>query len=251
MSPELKRYVVVTCAILYREVCHCVAKSKNIVDIVVHEKGLHDLQSTKMTGILQETIDKIDHSKYDAILLCYGLCNNGLTNLHAPITMVLPRAHDCIALLLGSRKIYDEYFFDNPGTYFNSSGWLERNISTVDDEETIPQQLGMDKSYESFVEEYGEENAEYLHSILGNWLSNYKKVAFINNGMGDVEGNRLASQAFAKERDWEYEEVPGSICLIEQLINGSMSSWDENDFLIIPPGKKIAATHDESIVTCL
>ncbi|MFV1980286.1 MAG: DUF1638 domain-containing protein [Rhodothermia bacterium] len=33
---------------------------------------------------------------------------------------VLPRAHDCITLLMGSRTRYLEYFKAHPGTYFRS-----------------------------------------------------------------------------------------------------------------------------------
>ena len=239
----VNRYIVITCAILHREICHCVAKSKNIVDIILQEKGLHDLQSEKMSGILQEVIDNIDCSRYDALLLGYGLCNNGLVNLHAPIPMVLPRAHDCITLLMGTKESYDKYFAENPGTYFKSSGWLERNFSERED--SIAQQLGMYKSYEGLVEEFGEDNADYLQSILGNWMSNYKKLAFINNGIGNVEGNRMTSQAYAEEKNWEYEEVQGDNRLIEKLIDGD---WDEQEFLVVPPGSKIVASHDGGVV---
>jgi hypothetical protein len=38
----------------------------------------------------------------------YGLCNLALTSLRArAVPVVVPRAHDCITLYLGSRQRYD------------------------------------------------------------------------------------------------------------------------------------------------
>ena len=80
-----------------------------------------------MAAKIQEAVDRTPEGVYDAILLGYGLCGNGLDGLTARHTrLVLPRAHDCIALLMGSRERYRAYFEANPGTYYRSTGWLER-----------------------------------------------------------------------------------------------------------------------------
>ena len=66
-------------------------------------KGLHDLGGKPMAAKIQEVVDRTPEGVYDAILLGYGLCGNGLDGLTARHTrLVLPRAHDCIALLMGS-----------------------------------------------------------------------------------------------------------------------------------------------------
>ena len=237
-----KRYIVIACEILFREVCFCASKSKHIVDVVFQKKALHDIGEAEMYKALQNAVNQVDHKKYDAILLAYGLCNNGIKNLHAPIPMVVPRAHDCITLLMGSKEKYADYFASNPGAYYHSSGWLERNAH---DEGSVMHQLGIAKSYEEYVDEYGEENAEYLMSIFGNWLVNYTKVTFINNGIGNIKNNIAKSQAYAKDNNWGYEEVEGSISLIQRLVDGE---WDEQDFLMIPPNNKIVPSNDTAIV---
>jgi hypothetical protein len=79
-------------------------------------KGLHNLGDIKMRRILQEEIEKVEPDKYEAILLGYGLCNNGTLDLRAAVPVVIPKAHDCITLLLGSKEKYREYFDQNPGT---------------------------------------------------------------------------------------------------------------------------------------
>ena len=241
----VKRFCIITCEILYREVCHCVSKSENIIDIVLMEKQLHDIGQAGMSEKLQNAVDSVDCTKYDAILLCYGLCNNGSTGLRAPLPMVLPRAHDCITLLLGSRDKYNKYFNANPGTYFYTSGWLERNDCSGDAENSVINQLGMDKSYEDYAAEYGEENAEFLMNTLGNWLVNYSTAAFIDNGIGNVENNKNKSKKIADEHGWEYKEITGSIELIQKLTDGI---WDDADFLIIPAGQTAAASNDDRIV---
>ena len=70
---------------------------------------------------------------YDAILLGYALCGRGTEGLRAGKTqLVLPRAHDCIGLLMGSRQRYQAYFDTHPGVYFRSPGWVENQSSGSD-----------------------------------------------------------------------------------------------------------------------
>ena len=242
-----KRYLAITCEIMYREICHCVANSSAVIDLFFMEKALHDAGADKMSATLQASIDRVDFSKYDAILLVYGLCNNGVKNLKAPIPIVIPRAHDCITLLMGSKERYDEYFNANPGTFFHTSGWLERDVSDTDSNTSITSQLGMGRTYQQYVEEYGEENAEYIMSILGNWEENYKKLAFVNNGIGDTETDLALSKKHAEDKGWEYEIVAGDISLLQSMVDGD---WQANRFLVVPPNNIILPSNDESIVTC-
>ena len=56
-----------------------------------------------------------------------ALCSNGLVGLTARnIPVVVPRAHDCITLFLGSKERYLDYFQSHTGVYFKTSGWIER-----------------------------------------------------------------------------------------------------------------------------
>ena len=242
MIPK-KRYKMIACEILFREVCYCAAKCSNIIDIQFMQKGLHDIGTEKMSDKLQQAIDQTDKEKYDAILLCYGLCNNGVGDLHGTIPIVIPRAHDCITLLLGSKEKYREYFDHNPGTYFKSSGWIERDTDT--EENDVMSQLGLEKSYEDYVELYGEDNAEYIMEILGGWETKYTKMTFINTTVGDVGMDRIISRKDAESKNWEFKEIDGDVRLILNLMNGQ---WDENEFLIVPAGHKIMPSNDERIV---
>ena len=123
------RLRIVACEIFFRELCHLAARSPRKVDVEFLPKGLHDQGGGVMRERLQAAIDATDPGKHDAVALAYGLCNNGLVGLEArALPLVLLRAHDCITAFLGSRARYARYFDERPGTYFETTGWLERGV---------------------------------------------------------------------------------------------------------------------------
>jgi hypothetical protein len=243
---ELKRYKLIACEIMFREISLCASKCKNIIDITFMPKGLHDIGSDKMSERLQSEINKADYEKYEAILLAYGLCNNGIKGLHSELPIVIPRAHDCITLLLGSRQKYDDFFKSNPGTFFKSPGWIERDASPNESEQSVTSQLGMNKTYQEYVELFGEENARYLMETMGDWLKNYSRIAFIDTGTGDAETYRKLTKQQAFDNQWEYEELKGDTGLLLKLLNGE---WDDESFLLVPPDYEIKPTGDDDLIT--
>ena len=145
--------------------CAAIARSRNRVDVEFLPKGLHDLPSADMRTRLQEAIDHVDAAEHEAVLLGYGLCNNGLNHVQArDIPLVLPRAHDCMTLFMGNRQRYRNYFDDHPGVYFLTSGWIERGeVSGELKQLSIGHTSGMDMTYDELIEKYGEDNAEYIY----------------------------------------------------------------------------------------
>jgi hypothetical protein len=239
---------LISCEVFYRELCAIAARSPHRVDLAFVPKGLHDLESGQMVARLQALIDGVDESAYDRILLAYGLCNNGVAGLCArSLPIVLPRAHDCITLFLGNRDRYLDYFKANPGTYFLTSGWIERGKATGElEHQTIQHRTGLDLSFEELVERYGEDNARYLYERLGDTARNYRKFAYIDMGL-DPEGRFEAhAREEAERRGWEFEIVAGDISLLRRLADGP---WDSEDFLTIEPGWCVEAHYGGSIVT--
>ena len=93
------RLKLISCEIFYRELCWAVARSPNTVDIEFLPKGLHDIGSEGMSARLQAVLDRVDDPRYEAVLLGYGLCNNGIAGLRpGKYRLIVPRAHDCITL---------------------------------------------------------------------------------------------------------------------------------------------------------
>jgi hypothetical protein len=248
------------CEIIYREVCHLAATSAAQIDVEFLRKGLHDLETQDMVSKVQATIDSVDSDAgYEAILLGYARCNDGLVGVTARnIPLVVPRAHDCITFFFGSRREYREYFDSNPGTYYLTTGWSERNTNPLAGDpqglnaydkpaygrQGVMGKLGLTESYEKMVSKYGKENADFLKDMLGDWMKNYDKFLYLRMGVCDEEPFVEAARKDAAARGWSLETRDGSLALLSKLFNGP---WDE-DFIIVPPGGKIVARNDERIL---
>ena len=103
------RLKIISCEVLFREISLLAAQSGNEVDIAFLPKGLHDQKSARMRATLQEMVDQVDSERYQAVAFGYALCGNGTAGLVArDLPLVIPRAHDCITLFLGSRQRYSE-----------------------------------------------------------------------------------------------------------------------------------------------
>lgn len=240
-----KRVCLITCEIFFREVCYFAAKSEEILDVIFLPKGLHDLGGEKMREILQKEIDKADEKDYSRIILGYALCNNGTVSLMAEKTpIIIPRAHDCITVFLGSKEKYQEYFFKNPGTYFHTSGWIERGEP---EGQYFDSQLGPKQLLEDYIKKYGEENGRYLWKTL-NPEKNYSKIAYIYLDIPVLPDFHDLSKKVANEKNWKWEEIKGDPKLFEKLISGP---YNKGEFLIVPPHHKIIATNNENIIDCV
>ncbi len=237
------RLKLIACEILYRELCLCAANSPHIVDLQFLQKGLHDCPTNEMVAAIQKEIVEAEKGPYEAVLLGYALCNNGAVGLHTSrVPLVIPKAHDCITFFFGSRRRYQEYFDNNPGTFFRTTGWCERNF--VKTGQSVMSRLGLDKTYEEYVKKYGEENARYIMETLGDWKKNYKKMLYIEMGLAPELAYDRKAEADARGNGWAFEKVQGDWTLLRKLTNGP---WDE-DFVVLKPGERIAATNDAEVL---
>ena len=241
------RLKLLSCEILYREFCAAIARSPNVVDVEFLTKGLHDVGSEGMLERLQAAVDHVGPG-YDAVLMGYGLCNNGLAGLTArQIRLVAPRAHDCITLFLGSKERYLDYFQSNPGVFYETTGWLERGEGDGElSQLALGKKLGMARSYEEFVAKYGEDNAGYLWEELGNLTRHYSKIAFIEMGIEPDPSFERRAREKAQAQGLKFEKLIGDMRLFQRLVDGA---WDDREFLIVPPGWRITAHYNAGIIT--
>lgn len=236
------------CESLARMVYASAAISPHVVDVELFEIGLHN-KPINLRDQLQLRIDALDDKGYDAILLAYGLCGQATAGLKAQRTqLVIPRAHDCITLFLGSRQRYMQEFEQNPGTYWYALDYIQRRDSS-----NTSLSLGsgidtkdLDATYEEYVEKYGEDNADYLMEVMGAWKSHYNRAVFIDVGVGNGEPVAEIAAQEADRRGWNFERMAGNLTLIQRLICGE---WDA-DFLTIPPGQQIVMSYDDGVMGC-
>ena len=236
------RCLLIGCEVLLRELADAIARAPHTIDVDFLPKGLHDVGGVRMRQALQTAIDQADPARHEAVLLGYALCGNGLHGLEARrVTLVAPRAHDCIALLMGSRQRYDEYFHAHEGVYFRSTGWLERGR----DIEQLARDAGTDFTLADLIRKYGEDNGRYLYDELRRYEKNYRQLTFIETGLEPDGRFEQEARAEAAEKHWQFEKIGGDLGLFRKLVAGE---WDPADFLVVEPGGRIVASYDDGVI---
>ncbi len=245
---------LISCEVLYREACAAVARSPHQVDVEFLPKGLHDIGGAGMCARLQEVVDRNDPLGYQFILLGYALCGGGTAGLQARQTpLVIPRAHDCITLLLGSRGRYRDYFSSHGGVYFASTGWLERGQGI--DQRVLAQtreRTGAGWTLDELIAKYGEDNGRYLYDEFNSYEKAYQRLTFIRTGLEPDGRFEDQSRENAAEHGWEFERIEGDLRLVHALAEGL---WDlpanAADFAVLRPGERLAPSYQDDIFRIL
>jgi hypothetical protein len=216
--------VVIACKV-FKDLFEKYLPPRLAAQVTFLEYGLHRVPD-KLTWSLQDEIDKVEEPSL--IVLGYGLCGNGLNGLRAgKHTLLVSRADDCIAILLGSYDAYMREFNSTPGTYYLTKGWLESGSDPL-------------KEYHENLQKYGPEDAAW---IMDQQYQHYERLVFVAHNQEDLEVYRPRAQEVARycER-WgmRYEEILGSDGYIRRLIEVAQDlKRADEDFVVVPPGGEI------------
>ena len=232
------RIAIIGCAVFNREISHLVAESRHAVRVWWMRQGLHGTPDILRTE-LQRAIDEVEREnerlpeglRFEAVILAYGLCSNGVIGLRSrSLPVVVPRCDDCISLFLGSADRYRELFRKLPGVYWYNTGWIEQSLT--------PSKENYIRRRAEYAAEFGEENADFLMECTNNWMEKYQHCGYITCPLGEREGCEAYARQAAEDFGWAFTKVEGDMGYLDALVNGP---WDDARFLTCPPYNRIEA----------
>lgn len=236
--PRPPRIAVVTCAVLELEINHFAREVPHLIHVEMMEQGLHN-EPNRLRTELQLAIDRVEQqTNAEAIVLGYGLCSRGTEGVFTRrAKLVMPRAHDCITVLLGSKERYAQYVRENPGTYWYSPGWNKYH--------TPPGKERYEKLLKKYVEKYGQDDAEFLMEQEQHWFKTYDRATYVDLTIGATEQDLQYTRDCADWLKWKFDHQRGDPALLRALLSGR---WDEERFIVLEPGQTFRMTADERVV---
>jgi len=240
-----QRLLLVACRVFERELEVVARSAKTEMQIHYLELALHEKPGAQLRAALQAEINAVPEQDYDAIGLGYGLCNRGLVGLQThSLPVVIPRAHDCLGMLLGSSKRYLAELEKEPGTYFQSCGWIE-HLPADRTLRPLAAGEGLSMNREEMIARYGEEAAQFLAEEYAKFTQHYKRLAFISTPVAQVEERDRKAEEIAKQQGWTYERLPGDLGWLRRLVDGE---WDDKAFLVLKPNEKVALSYGDGLI---
>lgn len=229
---------VVACNVLEAEVRHFAADKPHVRRLEFVAQGLHN-EPVRLQRQLQTIIQQLEEQEeIEAIALVYGLCSRGVENLrHERCPLVIPRAHDCVTLFLGSKERYADYIARNPGTYWYTPGWIAAASPPGPEREA--------RLRREFTERFGADEADYLLEMERLWIANYSRATYTGLGVGENQRDVEYTRRCAACLGWEFDHVQGDPALLQALLSGA---WDEARFLVVAPGMGIQLAPDANVM---
>jgi hypothetical protein len=180
------------------------------------DSKLH-LRPEKLREQIQATIDAV--SDTDTIIIAFGLCGNGLTGIKSDRSqLILPRAEDCISLLLGSQQ-RRSLLSKQGARYYFTKGWIESEHNLTDE-------------YEYCISRFGNERGR---KIMRSMLKHYRYLTLIDTLAYDPAEYRHKIEELAGRLGLDWNIVTGSQRFFIKLLLGP---WDE-EFIVTAPGEAV------------
>ncbi|TWU40740.1 DUF1638 domain-containing protein [Novipirellula artificiosorum] len=246
MNAANNRRILLSCKIFEREVEQALARVTGEVVVEYLPLGLHCGSAEDARMGIQAALDAIDEEDFDTVLVGYGLCNFGIRGLVARrLPMVIPRSHDCISFLFGSRQRYMAFFEAQPDSYFLTAGWVDgMDEGTLGPDKTVlGSQLGLNRDLTALIEKYGEDNGRYLYDQLKP--RQYAQRVYVTTGCPEEPALIQHAREEAAKQGCPLQVVQGDTVLVDRFLNGP---WDEENFLVTPPGKQVAVVYDDRLI---
>jgi hypothetical protein len=232
------RMALLACRVFEREIALHAAGATHIAETRFFEVGLHD-HPDHLREMLQEQIVQLAaRTDIEAVTLAYGLCGRGTAGLRAlRHKLVMPRAHDCITVFMGSKEAYAEHQRKCPTCFYYTPGWnREKRVPGPDRLESLKSDLS---------KKFDPEDVEYLIQTEREQWAWHDRATFIDLGTEDAQAEAEYARKSAEWLGWKFEHYPGDATLLKDLLWGR---WDDGRFQIVEPGMQMGHSPDESIL---
>jgi hypothetical protein len=232
------RIALLACSVFEREIALYGRGARHIAETRFFEMGLHD-RPDHLRATLQENLDAMDaRTDIDAVVLAFGLCGRGTAGLR-PLRhkLVIPRAHDCITLFMGSKEAYAEHQRRCPTCYYYTPGWNRgRRVPGPEKLEAMRAELSA---------KFDAEDVEFLVKTEREQWALHDTATYLDLGTDDAKAQSDYARKCADWLGWKFEHLHGDPALLRDLLWGN---WDENRFQLIDPGMQLGHAPDESIL---
>lgn len=210
--------VILCCNTLENELNLALGDTGLDYPVVWLEAGLHN-QPERLRVHIRETLEACAGGRPIArALLALGHCGGAVSCLGPyDFELVLPRADDCLSILLGSIELRREAS-QRAATYFLTEGWLRHTENLI-------------TSFNRDQELFGRDRAERLYRIM---LKHYQRFGFIDTGTYNVEAAMEKTLPLVELIGIKNDCLRGDLGWLRKLLTGP---WDERDFIVVPPGK--------------
>ncbi|MFO1477452.1 MAG: DUF1638 domain-containing protein [Verrucomicrobiota bacterium] len=223
---ELPRTVLVACRVFEGEIALHARGASHIVETRFLEMGLHD-RPRELRGSIQAILEELDgRDDLEAVALAYGLCGNGTAGLGlSRHRLILPRAHDCIALFMGSAAAAARHGDSHPACHYYTPGWNRgRRVPGPDRLESLERELRF---------RFDADQVGYLLEVERAQWTVRDTAVFIDLGTPDAGSEAAYARRCAEWLGWKFDWIRGDPRWLKDLIWGR---WDEARFRVIPAG---------------
>lgn len=237
-SPPPAKLALLACKVFEDEIALHARGATHIVETRFFEIALHD-RPEQLRAMLQANLDDLDaRTDIEAVVLAYGLCGRGTTGLR-PLRhqLVIPRAHDCITVFMGSKEAYADHQRRCPSCYYYTPGWNRAR--------RVPGPEMMEKLRTDLAARFEADDVEYLLESQREQLSMHDTASYLDLGTADAPSEADYARHCAKWLGWKFEHLPGDPSLLKDLLWGR---WDDQRFQLIEPGMQLGHAPDESIM---
>ncbi|MCU0786123.1 MAG: DUF1638 domain-containing protein [Verrucomicrobia bacterium] len=232
------KVAILACSVFEREIALLTQGAKHIVETRFFEIGLHDRPDV-LRATLQQQLDEVDsRNDIQAVILAYGLCGRSTAGLRSlRHKLIIPRAHDCITVFMGSKEAYAEHQRRCPTCFYYTPGWNRaRRVPGPDKLEVLKTELA--KKFEA-------DDVEFLMETEREQWAQHNTATYIDLGTDDAESEADYARRCAEWLGWKFERIHGDVALLRDLLWGK---WDNARFQIVEPGQQLGQSTDTNVL---